>query len=478
MTVVSKMRSSVAIVALAALSMLIPARALAAPAILCVNPGGTGGCFSTVQGAINATGKSGATINIDDGTYFENLTIPKLKLTLQGTGQNANLIDNFSIPNVTIAAGAQVTIDHISVEEGINNSGAGCIESAAKSLVLDTVNVDLCSGTHGGMIHQAGGSLTLVNSDLFGGSSSGDGGCIAMEGGKLSVQGTELSFCQAGGDGGALWLSNTKANIANVGEQLSEIHDNQASVSGGAIFAGGGKLAVSGVVFRSNTAEFGTGGAISSTAALTVNGSDFEENEAFGDGGAIFALSPGKLIINNSGVAENFTESDGGGIAAETSFSLLNVLLFGNEADENGGGLLALGSGKISSLTIDGNEASGAGGGINVASGKVTIVNTIIGPNDPVNPPNSGRDCAGSFASQGFNLIFDTAGCSISGQTSTNIVGQDPMLDSPGHFDQVLIQRPLAGSPVLGAGGHCPKTDELLNPRPHTGCAIGAIESP
>jgi hypothetical protein len=36
--------------------------------------------------AINATGKAGALINVDDGTYFENLTIPKLKLILQGTG--------------------------------------------------------------------------------------------------------------------------------------------------------------------------------------------------------------------------------------------------------------------------------------------------------------------------------------------------------------------------------------------------------
>lgn len=177
MTVVSEMRSSVALVALAALSMLIPARALAAPqpAILCVNPGGTGGCFSTVQGAINATGKSGATINIDDGTYFENLTIPKLKLTLQGTGQNANLIDNFSIPNVTVAAGAQVTIANLSIAEGFNNSGAGCIESAAKSLVLNNLSIFLCQGTRGGMIHQVGGSLTIINSGISGGSASGDG---------------------------------------------------------------------------------------------------------------------------------------------------------------------------------------------------------------------------------------------------------------------------------------------------------------
>jgi predicted outer membrane repeat protein len=174
-------------------------------------------------------------------------------------------------------------------------------------------------------------------------------------------------------------------------------------------------------------------------------------------------------------VANNTTLSDGGGIAAETSFSLLNVLLFGNIAEENGGGVFALGSGKISSLTIDDNVAVGSGGGIDIASGAVKITNTIVALNGAA---SSGHDCAGGFSSQGFNLIFDTSGCSISGQTLTNIVGLDPKLDSPEHFDQVLIQRSLAGSPVLGAGGHCPATDELLNPHPHTGCAIGAIESP
>lgn len=296
-----------------------------------------------------------------------------------------------------------------------------------------------------------------------------------MEGGKFSLQNVNLSLCAADGDGGAIWLSNTQASIVTTVELLPEIHDNHASGSGGAIFASGGKLAISGIVFRSNKALNGDGGAIDSSASLTITGSDFEDNAALGDGGALLAMPPGKLTVSNSGVANNTTLSDGGGIAAETSFSLLNVLLFGNIAEENGGGVFALGSRKISSLTIDGNVAVGSGGGIDIASGAVKITNTIVAFNDAA---SSGHDCAGGFSSQGFNLIFDTSGCSISGQTLTNIVGLDPKLDSPGHSDEVLIQRPLAGSPVLGAGGHCPKTDELLNPRPHTGCAIGAIETP
>ena len=43
-------------------------------ATLCVNPGGTGGCFSTIQAAVDAAGKNDV-INIAAGTYTENVTM-------------------------------------------------------------------------------------------------------------------------------------------------------------------------------------------------------------------------------------------------------------------------------------------------------------------------------------------------------------------------------------------------------------------
>jgi hypothetical protein len=76
------------------------------------------------------------------------------------------------------------------------------------------------------------------------------------------------------------------------------------------------------------------------------------------------------------------------------------------------------------------------------------------------------------------STLFDTPGCTISGQAGSNIVGQDPNLGAPEHFDVLLVQEPNQGSLVLGAGGNCPKSDQVHHTRPKKRGDIGAFESP
>jgi predicted outer membrane repeat protein len=464
-------------IALFGFSMWITGSALAKPATFCVNTGGTAGCFAHIQDAVNAARKSGMVINVALGDYFENLVIPKINLTINADPDTA-IFGNTSDPIMTVAAGAKVSINNLQFQDTFTTSS--CIESHG-SMTMNNIAVFLCAGARGGAIHQIGGKLTIFSSAFNGNQASENGGCLAMEGGKLSLQDVDFTNCLAGGDGGAIWLSNTKANIKRDNHDTDpsvEIQNNEASGSGGAIFTRGGKVSISSVILSDNAAPTGDGGGIDSTSALTVTGSVIESNTSQNDGGGILAMAPGKLsVIGSSIVGNNSNEGDGGGIAAETTFNLLNDTLFGNRSNQNGGAILAQGNGKISSLTIDGNHSvQSNGGGIDVASGSVKITNTIMALNSA--PMAFAQDCGGSFVSQGFNLIFDTTGCTISGQAGSNIIGEDPNLGAPGPFDVFVVQEPNQGSPVLGAGGNCPKSDEVRHTRPKTRCDIGAFESP
>lgn len=97
-------------------------------ATLCVNPGGTGGCYSSIQAAVNAAASSGDTINVSAGTYVEQVVITK-SLTLVGAGTSSTTIQApagippASNPDSVIVkiSGAGVSADL----SGFNVSGPG-----------------------------------------------------------------------------------------------------------------------------------------------------------------------------------------------------------------------------------------------------------------------------------------------------------------------------------------------------------------
>ena len=63
----------------------------ASAATLCVNPGGTGGCKSTINAAVGVAA-AGDIINVEPGTYTEDVIISK-SLSLIGSGRPTTIID-------------------------------------------------------------------------------------------------------------------------------------------------------------------------------------------------------------------------------------------------------------------------------------------------------------------------------------------------------------------------------------------------
>ena len=75
----------------------------AAAAILCVNPAGSGGCYSTIQSAVdNATAKD--VIKVGPGTYKEGVVIG-IPLSLIGAGPGQSTIDATNQPNGVLIDG-------------------------------------------------------------------------------------------------------------------------------------------------------------------------------------------------------------------------------------------------------------------------------------------------------------------------------------------------------------------------------------
>ena len=75
---------------------------VAKAATLCVNPGGTSGCYATIGGAVSAS-KANDQIKIAAGQYAESVVVTK-PLSLVGAGSNATIISMISSSRSIITA--------------------------------------------------------------------------------------------------------------------------------------------------------------------------------------------------------------------------------------------------------------------------------------------------------------------------------------------------------------------------------------
>jgi hypothetical protein len=105
--------------------------ATAQPAIaatLCVNPGGTGGCFASIGAAV-AAAAAGDTINVAHGTYAEDVTVTK-SLSLIGAGKENTIIDATGENNgITITGTTDVAVSGFTVENA-NTAGVWITNSS------------------------------------------------------------------------------------------------------------------------------------------------------------------------------------------------------------------------------------------------------------------------------------------------------------------------------------------------------------
>ncbi len=276
------------------------------------------------------------------------------------------------------------------------------------------------------------------------------GGLLHMRN-DAELRATEVRFL--GGyahDGGALAFDGSaRGSLVDV-----VFNDNMAESRGGALYIlGNSEVAVAGATFRDNSAlEYGGGITHDATSLFEVRRSVFESNLA-GAGGAL----------------DYSTASLGGRVE--------NCVFDDNRAFGPGGAILHAASSEVtvSYSSFRGNLPSAL---LVSHAGTMSLVGNALegaGPNTFCESP-----MAGSFTSDGFNIASDDDVMCQFGPSDliTNPLIGDPLVDiSVGRS----ILAPYPESPVIGfsTGGSCPSVDARGLPREgdtEAGCAAGAYE--
>jgi hypothetical protein len=346
--------------------------------VRCVNPGGTGGCFSTIQAAINASA-SGDRIDVAAGTYQEHITL-KDGVSIHGQGWASTIIDGhstsavstvtvpWSISASTVLSGVQVTGGGTGTPS-TSYSGGGIAVEGSPRIVNTWVTTN--TGYYGGGVYIHYGSPVFENVPVWNNRALYGGGfyitaspVVTITGNPFEgVNGTVLQN-SATNDGGGFYIADAGAVLVGL-----RIYANSAGNQGGGIHIGDTTQRVTLWLndISGNTASHGGGLEATSATQLEI------VNNVFGNPLLLWLLGPNAA-----------TYSAGGARFSASAGTVAGNLFFGNVAQGgDGGGAWVFGLSQNLRVTgnwFEGNTAYSFGGGLSLDSGAAPLIeaNTFV----------------------------------------------------------------------------------------------------
>lgn len=417
----------VLIAMLTAVHGLVP---LAQAEIRCVSPAG-GGCFTTIQGAIDAT-SPGDTIRVAEGTYTGSTIVSgatynfyiNKTITLEG-GWNSTFTARDPAAHVTTLLPLDRAFSVVAIEGPMGNPDA-------VAPVIDGFNItgsDL-GGNHGGGLRIRDSNAVVRNCEISGNQAFLLGGGVWVQRGGPRLENNRIqgnTVTGAGAAGGGVELENTQATL-NGNTIIANTIASSTGYGGGVAIAGGGPVTLTSNTIVNNAAANAVGAAAdhaygggvsvnSATVALTGNliqGNSANSVYALGTGGgggsgggvyilnsASFTLT-GNTISNNTGGFRYRDYLGGGGLYVDSSQgSLSDNVVSGNQS--NGNSIFGNGAGVFataSTLTIQGGQITnnkvsrnceGYGGGLYASSSTITVDATRVQSNCAANTASYGQ---------------------------------------------------------------------------------------
>ena len=450
--------------------------------------------YVTIQSAIDAA-VDGDVIEIDPGTYSEQLAVGSRSIDLVGLGGSADTIVETTGYEVVKAnaAGHTLNLQGLTLRADDDNSRTLYAYNGVTVYALDVV---LEHGESLGPVRIADADVTFEQCVFQDNAGRGTGGHIYVDGGALTLIDSDLHAGVAD-DGGAIYALDAVVTISG-----SSFDGNTATVgSGGVLFASGGSVAIDGGSFDNNTAVdrggavfvedadltivdtafalnmASDGGAVavdqaSGGTALGVSGATFSGNDATNYGGALYAVDAGDVGLVAASFTDNYAAVRGAGVYVDgaTSFDVHRSQVCANVTDGPGGGVMVTyASGALvgisNSLFVD-NISLTRGGALRLYdTSTATVVNNHFVGNSA---GNEGGALSSQFVELDFrnNLVaFTSAGDGVHAadygasdltyndwySNVASDVGSGPSLDGTNLFEDPLLSSYVAGSSCVDA---------------------------
>ena len=255
---------------------------------------------------------------------------------------------------LTISGTVTVDANQLSRHFQITSTGALTLDG----LILVNGKVGNTAGNNetGGAIYNAGGRLTLINTDILSNTAYRGGGFYSI-GGQVSVSGGKIA-------------GNTAGNIGG----------------GFANYEGSGQVTLTNTLILSNTAD-GYGGGFYNWGQVTLISARILSNTSFNWGGGFYNYYGGQVTLTNTLILSNTARYGGGFYNESGQVSVNGGKIAGNTGDGYGGGFYNYYGSQVTltNTLILSNTATNQGGGFyNEDGGEVTVSQSCIVGNSDV----------------------------------------------------------------------------------------------
>ena len=258
-------------------------------------------------------------------------------------------------------------------------NGGAIHVSSSSAITMNMTTIQHCdSKDSGGGVSISGSEVSLVNSQIFNTTSEVGGGISVLAKSVLLSDGLSVKNVSAV-KGGGVYGVDTKYTSASL--IRSTFQYASASDSGGAFYFVLAFLQLHQVQVLDSTAQFGAVMALQGSN-IDISSATLQNCQAFGNGGAFYAITSALTVYNDSSIQGNKAVSGAGIYAFASNVTLNDTAVQGNVASSTGGAITLITADlKTHNASCRRNQAN-KGGCIQADLSQIALLQTTVELNE------------------------------------------------------------------------------------------------